>query len=135
MKIHCAVLSSRKMVDQSLSVMYSWPAVKPDDNFFMAKADLQLQIAINRLTVNSSTPEQQLAFFTDIVTQLLTYLGDAVIRSQATEQRWQDITAYYLFICGKEGYAAERSSGTVTFGRGESRFLPMTHWCQYARTW
>ncbi|OQV21604.1 Atrial natriuretic peptide receptor 2 [Hypsibius exemplaris] len=112
------MLIRRKQVDESLRVMTSWPNVKLEDNFFMQKADLQLQLAINRLTVNASTPEEQLEFFTDIIAHILNWIGDAVIQSKASEQKWQELTAYHFFIAGKEAFAAERSGGTVTFGRG-----------------
>ncbi|GAU94817.1 hypothetical protein RvY_06529 [Ramazzottius varieornatus] len=106
------------MVDDALRTLHSWPKVKPEDDFFQQKADLQLQIAINRLTVNESTPEAQLVFFTNIIASILNFIGDAVIQSKAAEQSWQQLAAYHLFITGKEGTAAERSCGTILYGRG-----------------
>ena len=106
------------MVDESLRALKFWPDVKPEDNFFQQKADLQLQLAINRLTVNQSTPEAQLLFFTNIIASILNFIGDAVIESKAAEQSWRELVAYHLFVTGKEGTAAERSCGTILYGRG-----------------
>ncbi|GAU88270.1 hypothetical protein RvY_01006-1 [Ramazzottius varieornatus] len=113
------VLIRRKQVDQALSALVRWSEVKPEDNFFLQKQDLQLQIAVNRMMVNSSTPELQLSFFTDIISYILRWIGDSVIQSEAAAQRWQLLVGYHLFITGKEFIAAERSAGTIFYGRGK----------------
>ncbi|GAU91845.1 hypothetical protein RvY_04024 [Ramazzottius varieornatus] len=128
-----AVKFRRKTVDESLAALVSWPDVKPEDHFFLQKQDLQLQIAINRIMVNSSTPELQLDFFTDIITHILKWIGDSVIGSQATEQRWQLLVGYHLFIMGKEYIAAERSCGTIFYGNGHME-LPNYLWYQNKRS-
>ncbi|GAU88269.1 hypothetical protein RvY_01006-2 [Ramazzottius varieornatus] len=71
------------------------------------------------MMVNSSTPELQLSFFTDIISYILRWIGDSVIQSEAAAQRWQLLVGYHLFITGKEFIAAERSAGTIFYGRGK----------------
>lgn len=114
-------------MDQALSALMRWPEVKPEDNFFLQKEDLQLQIAVNRMMVNSSTPELQLSFFTDIISYILRWIGDSVIQSEAAYQRWQLLVGYHLFITGKEFIAAERSAGTIFYGRGGQYIFNEVH--------
>ncbi|XP_055357687.1 uncharacterized protein LOC129602635 [Paramacrobiotus metropolitanus] len=113
------VMKRRLMVDAALKNMTHWPAVKDGTFEFENKQELTLRVLVNRVFVNTSTPEEQLTFFTDtIIAPLLRWVGDAVIKSESQEQRWQDLVAYYTFIIAKEGFAAERSSGTVFYARG-----------------
>lgn len=112
--------SRRQAVDVALQAMTKWPDNVPsEDSFFRTKQDLMLQILMNRFTLNSSTPELQLKFFTKTIAYLLRWIGDAIVRSQSTDQKWQPLVGYHLFISAKEGYAAERSAGTVLYSKGE----------------
>ncbi|XP_055327160.1 uncharacterized protein LOC129580592 [Paramacrobiotus metropolitanus] len=112
------VLVRRKMVDDALNKMTLWPTTGRPDDFYATKQDMILQIVLNRIFVNSSTPDAQLTFFTDMVAGLLNWIGSAVVQSQSQDQPWQELVGYHLFISAKEGFAAERSSGTIYYSKG-----------------
>ena len=91
---------------------------------YATKQDFQIYVEVQRLRVNMSTPEEILLFYTDAIGQLLGVIGDAVIRSRTGENDWQMLASYDLFISAKESFAAERSAGTITYGRGKMQLTP-----------
>lgn len=119
-----SVLAKQFQVDQALERLTLWPNRKVNDSSLMrSKEEMKLSLQVNRLLVNTSSPEKQLEFYTSINLRLLMWIGQAIVRSEASEQRWQHLTAYHSFISAKEHFGAERGSATVLFARGTSAVI------------
>lgn len=107
-------------VNKAMSGLTRWPKGQSRDNELLLSQETFLRlIQSHRFRLNSTTSDDQLTFYTDLIGPVLTWIGDAAIQSQGTADQLKELAGYNMFISAKELFAAERGAGSAFYGLGK----------------
>ncbi|XP_078588916.1 uncharacterized protein LOC144869445 [Branchiostoma floridae x Branchiostoma japonicum] len=98
---------------------YKWPKMSDLPWHFQSLGNLRSYIREHRgrLSVNHTTVEEQLKFYTDINAFFISRLGTTV-RKVDTSQVWTNVVAYHMIVMSEEYTGLERAMGSVFYARG-----------------
>ncbi|KAI8486139.1 hypothetical protein Bbelb_360390 [Branchiostoma belcheri] len=98
---------------------YLWPQMPDYPWEFQSLGNLRSYIRAHRasLSVNHTSLEEQLKFYTDINAFFISRLG-MTVRQADTTQVWTNVVAYHMIVMSEEYTGLERALGSVFYARG-----------------
>ncbi|CAH1272459.1 NPR2 [Branchiostoma lanceolatum] len=119
-RVYDRLKETYRTTDEAIASLTKWSDVPGDSPWqFRSGKNLYEYVREHRqeLLSNKTSVEEQIQFYTDINTFLISHLGQTV-RKADTSHLWMNVIAYHMIILSQEYAGLERALGSVFFAKG-----------------
>ncbi|XP_066295323.1 uncharacterized protein [Branchiostoma lanceolatum] len=119
-RVYDRLKETYRTTDEAIASLTKWSDVPGDSPWqFRSGKNLHEYVREHRqeLISNKTSVEEQIQFYTDINTFLISHLGQTV-RKADTSHLWMNVIAYHMIILSQEYAGLERALGSVFFAKG-----------------